>query len=183
MPRVVRQISRQQLQGSGEMSYGFVMGGYSRRVLAGQLAIRYRGRIIPALLEMSGELDGDFAGAIAVSSLFAFSDAAMQIDAFAGRYSIVQNFLIEPVNESISSCCCTVRPLGRPGRAQELSAPRQQLAPLFRLSRRDFQARRDGSGGGLHAHNTGCLQYALVHGIKLVDLPHDHLPGPLRRSE
>ena len=161
---------------------GLAVGVLAQRVLARLTPIPRRPLVVPAVLEVHGELAGDLARALAVPALEALAGPQVQSHALPDGDARIEHLLIQRVNEGIPPRHRPIRPLGDAGRAKELAAPRQRLAPPLRFLRRRSRPRPATAAENSAPATLATASIACSSARQALDLLVHELPQRLRRA-
>ena len=93
---------------------GFLVGAPLQRILRRVLSVPHRPEMVPAPLEMSGQLGGTLPGRRTIALLELATDPPMQLDAASFRYPLVDHLLMQNVAEPVAIGHRPVRPCLHP---------------------------------------------------------------------
>jgi hypothetical protein len=146
MPLDVFRQFMQQFERAGEMARAFYHRATRDRSLTRELKVLDRLLLVVGTAIMIGEFGRNFAGAFAISGLFAHRDPAMQLDLMACREPTVQHLLVQRMMEAEASRNGAVGPRDGALFTDELLSPLQAHAARLDFVRWTLERSRDSRG-------------------------------------
>jgi hypothetical protein len=113
----------EQLQPSDEQLGCFLMGRAPHSVLSRLLQILHRLVVVPSLLKMHGQFSGDLACLLAIGGFRSLADALMQPLSPSRWDTLVEDFLIQGVEETVPRRDSAIRPVRCATRPQKMCLP------------------------------------------------------------
>ena len=178
LPRV-RQAP-EQVEGPGRVVGRLTVGVLVQGVLAGLSPVPDGPLEVAAVLEVHGELDGDFARPVTIAALQTLGRPQVQVHSLSDGDPSIEHLLVEGVDERILSGYCPVGPLCDADPPKKLATSRQRIAPQLALRGLDPLDGRD-RRGKLHPGHAGRHQYRLLVRRQVLHLLFHQLPQRFRR--